>query len=469
MAAIVRPRPSAGNDEPPTDPATSHPSVSSHASTSCGGHPHQTLRCIETLGWSGRSGRGEGPADGQHRGRRRARTRAATAARRPATTARGRRPPVAPGCRARGRRRSAPRSHRGRRPRRRPCDPISRLTTTTSSSPGRDPQRRRAVAPRQQDPALGWDAGGVGASERRLVERASRRARRAPIASSTSIDRHVVGERAARRSPRRRARCGRRTSGPRCRVPVRSPRRRRRSTTTAAATSSSQRRRLARRRPGDDEALVARDVEDVGERRTGRRRAVRRSTAQPSSTSSRCWRSRWRARDSRDLTVPGGAVEHLGHLGLGELLEVAQGDHRAVVDVEVVERGEHAGAVEDDEHVVLGRRLHVGRARARRARRSGGPAPPLAAVVARRVGDDAQEPRPERSLGVVALERRPRPLHGDLHDVVGAVAGPEHDGGEAEGAGHGLADASVERGRIGRVDRRFIPHREAAVAHRSSR
>jgi len=35
--------------------------------------------------------------------------------------------------------------------------------------------------------------------------------------------------------------------------------------------------------------------------------------------------------------------------------------------------------------------------------------------------------------------------------------------------GAGRTDAGVERGRIGRVDRRFIPHREAAVAHRPNR
>src|SRR5215203_5599790 len=28
-----------------------HPSVSTHRSVSCGGHPHHALRCNETLGW----------------------------------------------------------------------------------------------------------------------------------------------------------------------------------------------------------------------------------------------------------------------------------------------------------------------------------------------------------------------------------------------------------------------------------
>ena len=55
-------------------------------------------------------------------------------------------------------------------------------------------------------------------------------------------------------------------------------------------------------------------------------------------------------------------------------------------------------------------------------------------MIARRVGDDAQEPRAEAAARVDGRDRPPRPLARHLHDVVGVGRITEHHGGEAQRA-----------------------------------
>ena len=111
---------------------------------------------------------------------------------------------------------------------------------------------------------------------------------------------------------------------------------------------------------------------------------------------------------------------------------MAQGDHQSLHHVEPVEGGDDdlalGGGDEVDGVGCCTAWLH-GDAQL------GVPPPPAGpALVARRVGDDPQEPRPEATLRVDRGDRPPRSFTRRLHDVVGVGGVAEHDGGDAERA-----------------------------------
>lgn len=131
------------------------------------------------------------------------------------------------------------------------------------------------------------------------------------------------------------------------------------------------------------------------------------------------------------LHGPGRTTEHGGDVGYGQLFEVAQGEHQPVVDVEPIERGEHALALAAPDRGVGGvggRRLGRGGETEFRSPST----PPTPAVIASGIGDHGEEPRLERTIGVEAGDRLPRSQRGDLDDVVGVAAAPTHHGSDAQ-------------------------------------
>ncbi len=153
-------------------------------------------------------------------------------------------------------------------------------------------------------------------------------------------------------------------------------------------------------RPGD---LVAQQGEPPLEVGHG-------ATTSPAPARSSSARIRPSARDSRDFTVPGRQPSAFGRLALGEVEQVAAGDHRAVALVERSERGEQLPALAAGEQRGLGRRSRVPRGPLLRGAEREARAPPGgAAAVAGLVGDDREQPRPERRVGAGSAAARATP------------------------------------------------------------
>ena len=117
-----------------------------------------------------------------------------------------------------------------------------------------------------------------------------------------------------------------------------------------------------------------------------------------------------RAREARlDRARP--HAERRGGLGLGELEQVAAADHRAVVLAQPAERGEQRGAAlaREERRLRGGGRLPGGALLARGAERERRPPAGRPAAVARLVGDDRQQPRPQRLARAGSGRARGRP------------------------------------------------------------
>src|SRR5437764_693216 len=184
-----------------------------------------------------------------------------------------------------------------------------------------------------------------------------------------------------------------------------------RATTASATATTSARRRRGRSSSREATSGVGGHA-TVGPR--DRRSRSRSVIALPQSLE--------RARSTR-LDRAAAHAERSGGLGLRQVEQVAAAEHQPRVVGKALERAEQAPALVGREHFCLG-----GRGRAPRdvfalgPQREGGAAPRRATAVARLVGDDAQEPRPERRAGAEATERAPRLEHAVLDGVLGLVA-----------------------------------------------
>jgi hypothetical protein len=136
------------------------------------------------------------------------------------------------------------------------------------------------------------------------------------------------------------------------------------------------------------------------------------------------------------------AAEHLGHLGLGQIEEVAAFERQPLLVAQGPEGGEQRVAPLGGESRRLGGwgrtprggadRRRLG-GRAQRVRQVGAPATGLAAV-ARLVGDDGEQPRPERRAVAEAsegVERLDEALLGGVLGL-GGVAGDQVSGAEGD-------------------------------------
>jgi hypothetical protein len=120
-----------------------------------------------------------------------------------------------------------------------------------------------------------------------------------------------------------------------------------------------------------------------------------------------------------------------GHFPLGQPVEVAECQDEPVVGCESVERSQHELALVAAHEVILGTGA-VEVATVRSPNHECRPAAACTAAVARRVGDDAQEPRSYVGAWVEPRRCAQGALGGVLHHVVGTLRRAEYDGGDPQ-------------------------------------